>query len=122
MKSMSVEDALRYYLDHFTLPGESQQVDRIMQKFSEKYFKDTAGGTFRSSDSIYTFSYLLIMLQTDLHNPRVEEKMKPQEFFKLARGINDGEDLPPDYLNSIYLNIQKTPLATHEKERAQKFL
>lgn len=44
--------------------------------------------------------------------------MKPQEFFKLARGINEGEDLAPEYLQSIYLNIQRSPLAVHEKERA----
>lgn len=62
------------------------------------------------------------MLQTDLHNPNVEEKMKFTDFTKLARGINDGEDLPADYMQTIYSNIQKTPLAMHEKEKAQKGL
>ena len=52
----------------------------------------------KTSDSVYTFAYLLIIVQTDLHNPRVEDKMKFQDFTKLAKGINDGEDLPADHL------------------------
>lgn len=44
--------------------------------------------------------------------------MKFTEFTKLARGINDGHDLPLEYLQTIYTNIQKTPLAIHEKEKA----
>lgn len=30
-KNMTIDDGLRLYLDHFTLPGESQKVDRIIQ-------------------------------------------------------------------------------------------
>lgn len=30
-KNMNIDDGLRFYLDHFTLPGESQKVDRIIQ-------------------------------------------------------------------------------------------
>lgn len=71
---------------------------------------------------VYTFSYLLIMLQTDLHNPNVEDKMKFQDFTKLAKGLNDGEDLPSDYMQNTYNSIQKTPLALHEKEKSQAFL
>ena len=33
------------------------------------------------------------MLQTDLYNPNVSTKMTFMEFNKLARSINDGEDV-----------------------------
>lgn len=61
-----------------------------------------------------------MMLQTDLHNPQVKEKMKLTEFTKLARGINDGADLTPEYLVNLYSGVQKKPLALHEKAQAEK--
>lgn len=58
------------------------------------------------------------MLQTDLHNPQVKEKMKLQDFIKLAGKINDGDDLPSDMLTQTYQSILKNPLALHEKQKA----
>ncbi|CAD8140155.1 unnamed protein product [Paramecium octaurelia] len=115
--NLSVEQALRQYLDLFTLPPESQQIDRVVQKFADKFYEDNQnnqGFHFKSSSSIYTFTYLLVMLQTDLHNPKVVEKMKLTDFIKLARQINDGEDLPQEYLTITYNSIQKNPLAVRE--------
>jgi brefeldin A-inhibited guanine nucleotide-exchange protein len=34
---MPVDEAMRYFLEQFTLLGESQIVDRIVQKFGQKY-------------------------------------------------------------------------------------
>ena len=87
----SLDDGLRVLLDYFTLPVESQQIDRIMQAFASKYFEDNPG-SFNSATAAYTLSYLLMMLQTSLHNPQVPEKdkMKISDVVNLARGINDG--------------------------------
>ena len=101
LRNMEIDEAIRYYLKQFTLPAESQQVDRIMQKFSDKFYRDNKEQIFKSADVAYTLSYLLIMLQTDLHNPQVTEKMKLVDFKKLARGMNDGEDLPAEYMNKL---------------------
>lgn len=117
--SLSIDNALRVFLSYFTLPGESQKVDRIMQIFAQNYYNFNKE-VLKSATAVYTLSYLLIMLQTDLHNPQVKEKMKLQEFSKLARGINDGEDLSPEYLIGLYNRIQKEPLALHEMARAKK--
>jgi Sec7-like guanine-nucleotide exchange factor len=35
-----------------------------------------------------------MMLQTNLHNPQVHEKMKFADFSKLAKGMNMGQDFP----------------------------
>jgi Sec7-like guanine-nucleotide exchange factor len=41
-----------------------------------EYFRQNEGkGPFRDSDAVYSFTYLLFMLQTNLHNANVEEKM-----------------------------------------------
>lgn len=118
-ENLSIDDALRKFLDYFTLPGESQKVDRIMQIFAQIYYNSNKN-LLKSATSAYTLSYLLIMLQTDLHNPQVKEKMKLSEFIKLAKGINDGEDLPLDYSKDLYERIQKVPLGLHDVVKAKK--
>ena len=46
--------------------------------------------------------------------------MKLTDFIRLARGINDGEDLPVEAMQSLYKRIEKQPLAVHSKEQARK--
>ncbi len=118
MKGLPLDTALREYLNHFYLPGESQKIDRVMQAFASKFFKDNPR-SFNSANAAYTLSYLLIMLQTDAHNPQIkkEERMKLDQFIKLARGINDGMDLPPEELTGYYNRIQEKPLAVREEAK-----
>jgi len=89
-----------------------------MQAFATKYFKDNSK-SFNSANAAYTLSYLLIMLQTDAHNPQIkkEERMKLDQFIKLARGINEGTDLPPEELTGFYNRIQEKPLAVREEAK-----
>jgi Sec7-like guanine-nucleotide exchange factor len=35
--------ALRLYLERFRLPGEAQKIDRMMEKFAEKFCRDNPG-------------------------------------------------------------------------------
>ncbi|CAD8080310.1 unnamed protein product [Paramecium sonneborni] len=120
-KELQVDEGLRYMLEFFTLPGESQQIDRIMEKFASKYCEDNPG-IFQSAQATYTLSYLLMMLQTDLHNEKNLDKMTQAQFINLAKGINDGENLPQEMLQGFYTRIQKTPLALHAKEQAKRAL
>ncbi|CAD8161380.1 unnamed protein product [Paramecium pentaurelia] len=120
-KGLQVDEGLRYMLEFFTLPGESQQIDRIMEKFASKYCVDNPG-IYQSAQAAYTLSYLLMMLQTDLHNERNLDKMTFAQFTNLAKGINDGENLPQEMLQGFYTRIQKTPLALHAKEQAKRAL
>jgi brefeldin A-inhibited guanine nucleotide-exchange protein len=50
-------------------------------------------------------AYSVIMLNTDAHNPQVKKRMTKADFVKNNRGINDGNDLPEDFLSSIYDEI-----------------
>ncbi|CAK70017.1 unnamed protein product (macronuclear) [Paramecium tetraurelia] len=120
-KGLQVDEGLRYMLEFFTLPGESQQIDRIMEKFASKFCIDNPG-IYQSASAAYTLSYLLMMLQTDLHNEKNLDKMTLAQFTNLAKGINDGENLPQEMLQGFYLRIQKTPLALHAKEQARRAL
>jgi brefeldin A-inhibited guanine nucleotide-exchange protein len=54
-------DALKRLLSTFRLPGEGQKVDRIMEKFGEKFCKDNPDA-FDSAECAYLLSYATIML------------------------------------------------------------
>ena len=47
-----------------------------MQKFADKFVKDNPG-IYSSATACYTLCYLLMMLQTSLHNPKIspEDRM-----------------------------------------------
>jgi len=70
-----------------------------------------------NSDAVYSLSYLLMMLQSNLHNPQVVDKMTLPQFAKLSKGMNGSPDaeFPPEFLEAIYISVQKTPLGVHEK-------
>ncbi len=63
-KKMNIDEAMRYYLSLFMLPGEGQQIDRIVLQFGNKYAKDCKESNkfINSGDSAYSLSYLLITL------------------------------------------------------------
>lgn len=48
-------------LSGFRLPGEGQKVDRIMEKFGEKFWRDNPE-LFGSAECVYLLSYATMML------------------------------------------------------------
>ena len=42
------------------------------------------------------------MLNTDAPNPMVKNKMSKADFIRNNQGIDDGQDLPEDYLGFLY--------------------
>ena len=61
-----------------------------------------------------------MILQTDLHNPQVKEKMKLGDFFKMTKWINDGGDFSSDYLRTVYNSINEQPLAIHQLDKRRE--
>lgn len=102
--NQELDVALRKFLLGFRLPGEAPQIDRLMEKFAERYLKCNPTA-FKSADVAYVLSYSMIMLNTDAHNHSVKNKMTKEEFLKNNKGINDGSDLAPEYLSGIYDRI-----------------
>eukprot|EP00095_Tigriopus_kingsejongensis_P004290 maker-scaffold722_size106786-snap-gene-0.21 protein:Tk04290 transcript:maker-scaffold722_size106786-snap-gene-0.21-mRNA-1 annotation:"GF14256" len=95
--------ALRVFLGNFRLPGEAQKIDRLMEKFASRYVEcNPTQKLFKSADAAYVLAYSVIMLTTDLHSTSVKKKMTKEEFLRNNKGINDSEDIPPEYLSKIY--------------------
>ena len=99
--NLTFDQALRRFLTHFWLPGEAQKIDRMMEKFAERYCSQNEG-VFANADTAYVLAYSLIMLNTDAHSSQIKKKMTQQEFVNMNRGINDSGDLPTPFLESLY--------------------
>ena len=84
---------------HFRLPGESQQIDRIMEAFAARYCEQNPR-LFDERDTCYILCFSVIMLNTMLHNPNVKNRPSLETFVKQNRGINSGKDLPRQMLVS----------------------
>ena len=83
---LELDEALRLCISRFRIPGEAQKIDRIMEKFAERFCINNRG-VFPSADTAYVLSYSIIMLQTNLHNPNIkpDEKMKKHQYFSQNR-------------------------------------
>ncbi|KAF7841655.1 brefeldin A-inhibited guanine nucleotide-exchange protein 1-like isoform X1 [Senna tora] len=108
-KGMDFGEAIRFFLRGFRLPGEAQKIDRIMEKFAERYCKCNPS-SFSSADTAYVLAYSVILLNTDAHNNMVKEKMTKADFMRNNRGIDDGKDLPEEYLGALYDQIVKNEI------------
>ena len=71
---MSFDNALRNFLSRFWLPGEAQKIDRMMEKFAER-FCALNPGVFANTDTAYVLAFSLIMLNTDAHSAQMKKKM-----------------------------------------------
>jgi brefeldin A-inhibited guanine nucleotide-exchange protein len=94
-EGMAFDIAIRYFLSGFRLPGEAQKIDRLMEKFAERYFIQNRD-TFASADMAFILAFSTIMLQTNLHNPAIKDdkRMTKEQFIKQNKGISADGELP----------------------------
>lgn len=117
----SIVTALRMFLASFRLPGEAQQIDRILNCFSLQIYEQGRERFLMASvDVAYLLSFSLIMLNTDLHNPNIrpEKKMKVEDFIKNNKNygaeVSHNQDLPDDFLVDLYMTISTDEIKTFE--------
>ncbi|KAG7356851.1 RalF-like Dot/Icm system translocated protein [Nitzschia inconspicua] len=126
----SLLDGLRMFLACFRLPGEAQQIDRILQAFADSCgnsCEESSQGALkifsedpkRASDVAFLLSFSIIMLNTDQHNDNIREdrKMKKSDFVRnntdYGKDITEpGRELPREYLEAIYDSIREEEIKT----------
>lgn len=114
-KNMSILEAMRYYLNFFEMPGEGQKVERILEHFSKKYSEENPELT---ADGAYLLSFLLMMLHTNVYNPKVVDKMSLNDFLNIGKNIkNNDEQIDPQILTDYYHDIYQKPIAIHSLEK-----
>ncbi|KAI0035768.1 Sec7-like domain is implicated in guanine nucleotide exchange function [Vararia minispora EC-137] len=114
----AIADAMRELLESFRLPGESQQIERITETFAECYFASKPA-EIRSQDAVHVLSYSVILLNTDLHNPQIRKRMTIEDYTRNLRGVNDGVDFTPEFLQAVYESIRKREIVLPEEHTGQ---
>ncbi|KAK7440220.1 GDP/GTP exchange factor for ARF [Stygiomarasmius scandens] len=117
-KDKPMAEAMRELLESFRLPGEAQQIARITETFASVYF-DAGPAGVKNQDAVYVLAYSIIMLNTDLHNPQVRKRMSFEEYQRNLRGVNDGSDFAPEFLQNIYDSIRKREIVMPEEHTGQ---
>ncbi|XP_020095997.1 brefeldin A-inhibited guanine nucleotide-exchange protein 5 [Ananas comosus] len=110
---LKFDTAIREFLKGFRLPGEAQKIDRIMEKFAERYCADNPG-LFKNADTAYVLAYAVIMLNTDAHNPMVWPKMSKADFVRINSVSDEEECAPKELLEEIYDSIVKEEIKMKE--------
>ncbi|KAH7404969.1 hypothetical protein KP509_15G051500 [Ceratopteris richardii] len=105
-RDMSLDMALRIFLETFRLPGEAQKIHRILEAFAAWYHEQSPQ-VLADKDAAFVLAYSVILLNTDQHNSQVKKKMSEEDFIRNNRKINAGQDLPRDYLSNLYRSILK---------------
>ncbi|KAJ8125119.1 hypothetical protein O1611_g8521 [Lasiodiplodia mahajangana] len=99
-----VDEALRQLLESFRLPGESPLIERIVTAFAKKYHalsEDVA-----NQDAVFVLTYAIIMLNVDQHSPKIKKRMELVDFARQVRGVNDGKDFAPEFLQATFEAIR----------------
>lgn len=119
----TIDMAIRKVLESFRLPGEAQQIDRVVEAFASVYFKSVGcNASFASQDATHVLAFSIIMLNTDLYNPQNQRRMTQEEFIRNNRGINDGADFDPELLRHIYREISEREIVLPEEVQSAEYV
>ncbi|KAI3640545.1 hypothetical protein MIR68_001423 [Amoeboaphelidium protococcarum] len=131
-----MDQALRSVLQKFRLPGEAQQIQRVVEAFSDGYFEQCLNQdaqlyyeqhgseeNYKSQealpldpDAVFVLAYAIIMLNTDQHNPQVRKRMTAEDFRKNLRQTNSkGRNFLTSYLDAIYESIKENEILMPEE-------
>lgn len=119
---LRVDEALRQLLKAFRLPGESQQIERVVDCFAEHYVttyqvedESEHEPVVLTRDSVFVLSYSVIMLNTDMYNPQVKRQMDFDSYKRNLKGVNNKGDFPEWYLKKIYASLQDREIIMPEE-------
>ncbi|OAG29898.1 hypothetical protein NEDG_02135 [Nematocida displodere] len=92
--------ALRVFLLSFHLPGEGQQIERIIYAFCTRY----AESRKQNFDTILSIGMSIIVLNTSIHNANTGKKITLEEFTTIV--LTDCPSVSIEYLETLYDQIK----------------
>ncbi|KAI2602412.1 hypothetical protein GGR54DRAFT_503335 [Hypoxylon sp. NC1633] len=105
--------AIRKLLMEAELPKETQQIDRCLQAFANRYHECNPG-IYSTPDQAYFIAFSLLILHTDVFNKNNRYKMQKADYLKNTHG----EGIFDDILECFYDNISYTPFIHVEDDFA----
>ncbi|XP_006884957.1 PREDICTED: PH and SEC7 domain-containing protein 3-like [Elephantulus edwardii] len=106
---MTLDQSLRSFFKAFSLVGETQERERVLIHFSNRYFSCNPD-TISSQDGVHCLTCAMMLLNTDLHGHNIGKKMTCQEFIANLQGVNEGGDFSKDLLKALYNSIKNEKL------------
>ncbi|XP_066469669.1 PH and SEC7 domain-containing protein 3-like isoform X1 [Tiliqua scincoides] len=106
---MSLDHSLRTFFKAFSLIGETQERERVLVHFSNRYYQCNPN-TISAQDGVHCLTCAMMLLNTDLHGHNIGKKMSCQEFIANLQGMNEGEDFPRELLKALYNSIKNEKL------------
>ncbi|KAF9268675.1 hypothetical protein L218DRAFT_1048266 [Marasmius fiardii PR-910] len=82
LKGLSLDNAFRRLCAKLYLKGETQQVDRLLEEFSRRYWDCNPGGVYGSANIVHAVTYSLLLLNTDLHVAELANRMSRNQFVR----------------------------------------
>lgn len=110
----SIDMAVRKMLMEVELPKETQQIDRLLQGFANRYCECNPG-VFVSPDEAYFVAFSILLLHSDTHNKNNKRKMQKTDYVK---NTQDQVEVSQDILECFYDNVSYTPFIHFEDEVA----
>lgn len=107
--------ALRQVFSILKLPRGAAQIDRVVERFADTYYQENSE-RFADPDSVYVLVFSLLMLHTDLYNPKITKKITKEQFVHNTRGSTIQQDWPRGYLEQLYDAVLTTPIPFAEDE------
>lgn len=122
-RAIRLDGALRKFLSKVELNGETQERERLLAQFSDRYFECNKD-KMPSAEAVQTLVCALVLLNTDLHNSKAKKNKKTRiSLNAFIDGLNSsllgqpasGEQtltsyFPPNLLIDLYEAIKKRPL------------
>ena len=122
-KGYNIIKAMNLFMSTFGLRGESYNIYNFICAFGSKYYednkeiykknrlnKDGKSVFFESDAEVTSFAYSIMILNTDLHNPNVSNKMTVEEFIKNNKSSKLFKEVPDEYFKEIYQEIHDNEL------------
>ncbi|KAI8342051.1 hypothetical protein BC941DRAFT_415232 [Chlamydoabsidia padenii] len=102
-----LEDAFRQLCGKLSMKAESQQIDRILEEFSKRYWECNPQAIFGNADVIHAIVYSLVLLNTDLHIAQGERKKMSRPAFirNTMDAIRSQLDYPRTNFNATTDNL-----------------
>ncbi|XP_061489285.1 PH and SEC7 domain-containing protein 3 isoform X4 [Rhineura floridana] len=106
---MSLDHSLRTFFKAFSLIGETQERERVLVHFSNRYYQCNPNA-ISTQDGVHCLTCAIMLLNTDLHGHNIGKRMSCQEFIANLQGMNEGKDFPRELLKALYNSIKNEKL------------
>ncbi|KAF8753688.1 Pleckstrin homology domain [Rhizoctonia solani] len=75
-----IDDAIRQLCNKLYIKGETQQIDRVLEAFSEHYVTQNGASIWRIADIVHVVSFAIILLNTDLQAAELNSHITSSRF------------------------------------------